>query len=504
MKKLSNIFKINSLRYQLLVRFFLILILFLIIIEMLQYITMKEYLYGGKEQVLDARFHNLDQYKAQKIQSAEELLKKSSTLLDATVDSNMSGAIIDIDGNVISGISKGASNRDSKDITRSENVDRSPKVTVLKLSQDYYRGLFSQRGNLEGYKLFYDENNNLQIVAFRKIGDLHSPSGLIQLSISAKPVQDILYKQFYIYITVASVVLILGGIFAVTVFKYTLRPLYNMTNTIEDISVGQLNTRLPVNNKQSEINKLSAAFNNMLEKIELSFRQEQQLKEQMRQFISDASHELRTPLTSIHGFVEVLLRGAAKNEQQLELALNSILTESERLNKLVNDLLLLTRLDRHPSVEMKKENISDIINEIYPQFKILSKGRSIQVNLVKNTLIYANRDQVKQILYNLIQNAINHTNEDNGVINISTEYDDDFVVLKIKDNGIGISRENLEKIFDRFFRNDSHRARKCGGYGLGLSIVKSIVDGHNGRIEVNSEVGVGTEFCIYLKKYIET
>lgn len=115
--------------------------------------------------------------------------------------------------------------------------------------------------------------------------------------------------------------------------------------TVEQINVGQLHTRLPKDNGQLEIDKLSNSFNNMLERIETSFEKEQYIKEKMRRFVSDASHELRTPLTSIHGFVEVLLRGAAKNEKQLNLALNSILLESERLTKLVNDLLMLTKLD---------------------------------------------------------------------------------------------------------------------------------------------------------------
>lgn len=501
MKRLKNILETNSLKWQLLSRFFLILILLLIIIGILQYVTMKEYLYGGKEQVLDSRFHNLDQYKVQQIQTSEDLIKNSNSLMDKTIDSNMSGAIIDINGNIIAGASKGSSNMDTNDISKSKDLDRFQQtVPIPKLSQDDYKNLFKQRGTLEGYRLVKDENNNLQIVAFRKIGDLHFPSGLIQLSISAKPVQDILYRQFYIYIAVSILTLMVGGIFGITVFKYTLKPLYNMTNIVENISVGQLNTRLPIDNKQLEIDKLASAFNTMLGKIETSFEKEQYIKEKMRQFISDASHELRTPLTSIHGFVEVLLRGAAKNEKQLDLALNSILIESERLNKLVNDLLLLTRLDQHAPVKMNKENISDIINEIYPQLKILSKERKIELQLKDNILAYANRDQIKQVIYNLIQNAVRHTDEEKGIISIITDYEKDFVLLEVKDNGMGISKENVTKIFDRFFRNESHRSRKYGGYGLGLSIVKSIIDDHHGKIEVNSELGVGTTFSIYLKR----
>lgn len=500
MKKLKNLLKTNSLRWQLLSRFFLILILLLVIIEVLQYVTMKEYLYNSKEQVLDSRFHNVDPNKLQQIQTEKAVMENANSLINKTIDSNMSAAVIDMNGNCIESTSKGLSNADPHDISKSEDLYKCQgAIGIPMLSKDDYKKLFKKSGTLEGYTLVKDKDNNLQIVAFRKIGELNSPSGLIQLSILAKPVQDILYRQLYIYAVVSILTLIIGGIFGTTVFKYTLKPLYNMTNTVENINVGQLNTRLPVDNKQLEVDKLSSAFNTMLGKIEASFKKEQYIKEKMRRFISDASHELRTPLTSIHGFVEVLLRGAAKNEEQLDLALNSILMESERLNKLVNDLLLLTRLDQHVIVEMNEENISDIVKEIYPELKILSRERKIELQLKDNVLAYVNKNQIKQVIYNLVQNAVRHTNEEKGVISISTDYEDNFIVLKIKDNGTGISKENIDKIFDRFFRSESHRSRKYGGYGLGLSIVKSIVDDHQGKIEVNSQLGVGTSFSIYLK-----
>lgn len=502
MKRLRSTLRSNSLRRQLLSRFFLILILLLVIIEVLQYVTMDEYLYGSKEQILDARFHNIDSRSLQQIQTQKALIENAKDLINKTIDENMSAAVIDMKGNHIASASKGVSGRVTNDISSAQDLDRFQEaVPVPKLSQDDYKKLFKKAGTLEGYTLVKDENNNLQIVAFRKIGKLNSPSGLIQLSISAKPVQDVLYRQLYIYGIVSVFTLIIGGIFGTAVFKYTLKPLYNMTNTVENINVGQLNIRLPVYNKQLEIDKLSNAFNTMLERIETSFKKEKHIKEKMQQFISDASHELRTPLTSIHGFVEVLLRGAAKNEQQLDLALNSILMESERLNKLVNDLLMLTRLDQHVPVEKKTENISDIINEIYPELKILLGERKIELVLKDNILAYVNRNQIKQVIYNLVQNALRHTDEKKGVIIISTDYEKDVPVIRIKDNGTGIAKENIKKIFDRFFRSETHRSRKYGGHGLGLSIVKAIIDDHEGKIEVNSELGVGTTFSIYLKWY---
>jgi two-component system, OmpR family, sensor kinase len=312
-----------------------------------------------------------------------------------------------------------------------------------------------------------------------------------------------LLEQKYTFLVVSVLVLILGTILGVTVFKYTLRPLNNTTNTIENINIDQLNIRLPIETGQIEIDRLSKAFNNMLERIEISFEMEQKTKDKMRQFVSDASHELRTPLTSIHGFVEVLLRGAAKDEAKLDLALKSILMESERLAKLVSDLLLLTKLDRQVPVEVKIENINDIIKELYPQLKIFCGERNINLQLVDNIFARVNRNQIKQIVINLVQNAVHHTDEKLGTIIVSTSSQEinseDYAVLKVIDNGAGISEQHVKNIFDRFFRIESHRSRKQGGYGLGLSIVKSIVEAHEGEIHVQSEISKGTTFSIYLK-----
>lgn len=513
MKKLKSSLNTNSLQWKLLSRFFLILMLLLVIMEAYQYMTLKQYLYNSKEQVLDARFHNAGIPNLQQIQTPEAVIESASSIIEKMVDVNMSVAIIDRNGNRIAGTSKVENFKGHGGIGPNEGTDEigvpAPHpipiplpLPIPQLSQNDYIKLLHQHGTLEGYRLIRDENKNLQIVAWRKIGDLNSPSGLIQISISAKPVQDLLFHQLYIFIGASILVLIIGSIVGGTVFKYTLKPLHNVTNTVAKIDVEQLNMRLPSETGQLEIDRLSSAFNTMLERIETSFEKEQYIKEKMRQFISDASHELRTPLTSIHGFVEVLLRGAAKNENQLNLALNSILIESERLTKLVNDLLFLVKLEKKVPVEMDVEDIENIIEEVYPQLQILASDRKIDLQLENNLLINANRNQIKQVIFNLVQNAVHHTDEKNGVITISTNSikigSDNFAVLNIKDNGTGIPKEHLNEIFDRFFRSETHRSRKHGGYGLGLSIVKSIIDAHNGRIEVNSELGKGTVFTIYL------
>ncbi|WP_234124137.1 sensor histidine kinase [Clostridium hydrogenum] len=502
MIKTNYLIKRKSLRWKLVSRFLLILILLLIIMEIFQYVTLKQYLYASKEQILDARFHNMNIKTLSSIKTSQDVIKNADKLIGMIVDTNMSAAVIDENGNRIASSANQNKHYDSNDsLDLGKRIDM-PIVNPL-LSQEDYKTLLKKSGTLEGYKLVKAKNGELQIVGFRKIGDINSPLGIIQLSLSSKPIQDLIYKQTSIYISTAILILIIGALVGGNVFKHILNPLYKMADTVERIDVEQLNTRLPINNGQIEIDRLSIAFNNMLQRIENSFNEEQKIREQMRQFLSDASHELRTPLTSIHGFVEVLLMGAAKNEKQLNLALNSILAESERLSKLVNNLLMLNRLDHHTPQKMKLEDLSDIVKEVSSQLNILAKERNIKFDLEENVNIIASRDQIKQVILNLVQNAIIHTDEEKGeivvTVNKTVISSQNYAVFSIKDNGTGISKEHINKIFDRFFRSETHRSRAQGGYGLGLSIVKSIVDAHNGRVEVTSESGKGSIFSVYIK-----
>ncbi|SFD14953.1 two-component system, OmpR family, sensor kinase [Clostridium uliginosum] len=499
--------KIKSLKWQLLFRFLMILIILLGAMGIFQYISMKEYLYRTKVQVLQQRFHNLDFGVLSKENIKDITESDSKEILKKLKDKNMSTALIDKNGDLLLEIRNVDAPEDDNDRDEDfkELFEKKIKaIPVPVLSKEHYMNLCNEKGNLETiYEIVEDENCNFQLVAWIKVGDLDLPSGLIQLSTPIEDIQAILNQQVYVHTTLSMVILIIGTLLGTTIFKRTLKPLYNITNTVEGINITDLDKRLPEENGQLETDRLAKSFNIMLKRIESSFQKEQYIKEKMRRFVSDASHELRTPLTSIHGFVEVLLRGAAKNQDQLNLALNSILMESERLAKLVNDLLVLTKLDQQLIVEMNTENINNVIEEIFPQLQILCKNRKLKLELKNNIMVYINRNQIKQVIFNLTQNAVLHTDKNNGIITISTSIeslkDETFAVLKIIDNGTGIPKEHLSKIYDRFFRSDSHRSREHGGYGLGLSIVKSIIDSNNGEIHVESELKVGTTFSVYFK-----
>lgn len=503
MMKSKSKFKIKSLKWQLLFRFLMILTILLITMSVFQYVSMKSYFYENKRQVLQQRFHNLNFDNISKENIDNISPKDAREIINKVATKNMRTSLINKNGELLLSNSVNEISKDDKDgdVDSKESDEKKMRdLPVPVLSKDQYISILIQSGNLEHtYEIVRDENNDYQMIAWAKVGNLSSPSGLIQISTPIQDITDTLDRQLYVNISLSIFILIIGTILGTAIFNRTLIPLYKITATVEGISVTDLDTRLDEESGQLEINRLAKSFNIMLERIQESFEKEQVIKEKMRQFVSDASHELRTPLTSIHGFVEVLLRGAAKSKEQLDLALNSILMESERLTKLVNDLLILTRLDQKPVVETKMDSINELIQEIKPQLQILCQNRTLQLELKENTQAIINRDQIKQVIFNLTQNAVLHTDKDNGIVTISADVKNNFAVLKITDNGTGIPEKDIAKIYDRFFRSEAHRSRVKGGYGLGLSIVKSIIDSNEGKIEVESQVGVGTTFYIYLK-----
>lgn len=507
MRKLQSKLKINSLKWQLLFGFFIILTILLAAMGIFQYISMRAYLCENKRQVLQQRFHNLDLQVLYKENMDIMTKKETMQILNKLASKNIRASLIDKNGELLRSNKEekiSEDDNDGDDDSKETDEKKIAKLQVPVLSKEEYIDVCNQYGNLEHtYKIIKDEDGNYQMAAWIKVGNLSSPAGLIQLNTPIKDITDILNRQVYVHTSISILILIIGILLGTAIFKRTLKPLYNITDTVEGISVTDLDTRLKEENGQLEIDRLAKSFNVMLSRLQESFDKEQNIKEKMRRFVSDASHELRTPLTSIHGFVEVLLRGAAKNKEQLDLALNSILMESERLTKLVNDLLILTRLDQKPIIEMKVENINELIKEIQPQLQILCQKRTLDLELKENMQAVINKDQIKQVIFNLTQNAVLHTDKDKGTITISTDREslngEVFAVLRVTDNGTGIPEKDIAKIYDRFFRSEIHRSRAKGGYGLGLSIVKAIVDSSHGEIHVESKLGIGTTFSVYLK-----
>lgn len=223
--------------------------------------------------------------------------------------------------------------------------------------------------------------------------------------------------------------------------------------------------------------------------------------EQMRSdFVSSVSHELKTPLTSIRGFVDTLRNGAMEDIKTAEQFLEIIDIESERLYSLIHDILSLSEIEsKETDTNMSLQDISKIVNEVFEILNPEAEGKGICLEkCIQNNLpfVYCNRDRMKQILINLIDNGIKYTEK--GTVKLTCSIEDEMLKIIVEDTGIGIPKEHIPRLFERFYRVDKGRSRKMGGTGLGLSIVKHIVKLYNGEIDVKSQIGKGTTFTVAL------
>ncbi|MEB8094664.1 ATP-binding protein [Staphylococcus caprae] len=223
----------------------------------------------------------------------------------------------------------------------------------------------------------------------------------------------------------------------------------------------------------------------------------QKLENLRREFVANVSHELKTPITSIKGFAETLIEGAKNDEQSLEMFLNIILKESNRIESLVMDLLDLSHIEQQNEIETSYMNLSELAYNTIDNLQTQATNKNIEIKseIEKDVIIEAHENKVAQVITNLLSNAINYSLEDSKVI-VRVYREGKKVNLEIQDFGIGISAKDQKHIFERFYRVDKARSRDSGGTGLGLSITKHIVEAHNGRISVSSKPGEGSTFKV--------
>jgi heavy metal sensor kinase len=272
-----------------------------------------------------------------------------------------------------------------------------------------------------------------------------------------------------------------------------LLPVDRMTRTAKRIGAGQLHARLDVSGTNDELDRLAETLNDMLSRLEAAFSE-------MRQFTADASHELQTPLTILRGEIEIALR-SKRSEEEYVAVMRSALEEIERISLLVEGLLLLARSDAGVlKLDLKPLDLMIIAEEVLEQLSPLARSKPVSLMLgqVQSLRVSGDPVQLRRLLFNLLDNAIKYTPE-RGMVKVSIEEKDGWAVLSVADTGIGIATEEREKVFQRFFRSAEARSAQ-GGSGLGLSIVKSIVEAHEGRIELESLPGKGSTFRVYLPR----
>jgi two-component system phosphate regulon sensor histidine kinase PhoR len=227
-----------------------------------------------------------------------------------------------------------------------------------------------------------------------------------------------------------------------------------------------------------------------------------QLEKLRSQFVANVSHELRTPLTSIKGFVETLQSGAVTQPETRERFLGIIASETERLSRLIDDILELSKIEANKSkLDLLPISLRELVTESIHQLAETTDKKSLTLisTLKDDFQVIATRDGLKQVFLNLLQNAINYTHEE-GKIEITVREQPTHVLISISDTGIGIPAADLPRIFERFYRVDKARSREAGGTGLGLSIVKHLIESFGGSIWADSKPGKGTTFCFTLAK----
>jgi two-component system, OmpR family, sensor kinase len=335
---------------------------------------------------------------------------------------------------------------------------------------------------------------------------VRGPHGLTTVAIDLSDVQHTVSSLVWLQIGIGVAVLVVVGIASFVVVHGSLRPLSEVEHTAAAIAAGQLDRRVPERDPRTEVGQLSLALNGMLTQLqqamassESSAEKARSSEERMRRFITDASHELRTPLTTIRGFAELYRQGAARDVSML---LSRIESEASRMGLLVDDLLLLARLDVQRPLEHNRVDLLALASDAVHDGQAIDPERTITMEVLDGPgtpEVLGDEPRIRQVLSNLVVNALQHTPSTADVtVRVGTEGDD--AVLEVADTGPGMTPQDASRVFERFYRTDSSRARASGGTGLGLSIVDSLVRAHGGAVGVTTAPGAGCCFRVTLPR----
>jgi two-component system OmpR family sensor kinase len=292
---------------------------------------------------------------------------------------------------------------------------------------------------------------------------------------------------------------VLGGlaVLAAWIVRRGLRPLDEMAVAAGEIAGGELGRRVSPSDDRTEVGRLGQALNAMLGEIEEAFTAQAASEARLRRFLADASHELRTPLTSIRGYAELFELGAKHRPADLALSMHHIREAADRMNLLVDDLLLLARLNRERPLDLEPADIVPVCRRATEAAQLVSPDHRIALEAPDHLVMACDTERLRQVIDNLVSNALDHS-PDGAPVEVGLHRHNGQAILRVRDHGSGVAEEDAEQIFEPFHRADFARARRDGGAGLGLAIVASIARAHGGSVGVRRADGGGAEFWVGL------
>lgn len=307
-----------------------------------------------------------------------------------------------------------------------------------------------------------------------------------------------------IFLAFSLVVVVLSAALTRILVSTTFRPLREVEETAARFAGGDFSERLGGSTPNTEVGRLTRSLNTMLSRIDRAFADRADTIDQMRRFIGDASHELRTPLVSVRGYAELYRMGAITSEKDVAQAMERIEKEADRMTRLVTDLLELARLDESKPLDLHSVSLAQIAKDQSLDAGAIAPDRDITWTLAPgispvDTMVEADENKLRQVLTNLLQNALRFSPEGSAVgVEVDRTRNPERAIIRVIDHGEGIPEQVRKKIFQRFWRADTSRARETGGSGLGLAIVASIISRHAGTISVTETPGGGATFHVTL------
>ena len=337
---------------------------------------------------------------------------------------------------------------------------------------------------------------------FRVRASMYSNGDQLIIAVSLTDTYQTLHRLLLIELAVSGGAVALAGVIGWWLVRLGLRPLRDIERTAGAIANGQLDQRVPGDNRPTEVGRLASALNIMLGRIQDAFAVRdtteaalRQSEGRLRRFVADASHELRTPVAAVSAYAELFERGAGSRPQDLARVMSGIRGETARMGHLVEDLLLLARLDESRPIERSEVDLVEVAIEAVSAAKAVGPQWPLNIEATGPVLVYGDRGRLRQVFDNLLSNVRAHTPPGTAAT-VAVSRVGDEAVCQVADDGPGISAEDAARLFERFFRADPSRSRASGGAGLGLSIVAAIVASHGGTVSAAPAAGGGAVFTV--------